>query len=277
VRRTVLAFSLAAFPVLAVAQQPEWRSADHVAAIPRAELDSITARGRLIAEYDMAAWHATDAVMALHPPEGAIQAYLARRRSDGKWEVVFGASAPDASTFQITYQAIQSAPSDTGFTASAVSPPRVDSDYFARASRALDIARKEFGRVTRPYNAMVVQADDAGEWFVYLVPAPTIAGVFPLGADVRYRVRRDGRTITDRRRLHNAVLEFPPASKPQSGTRLVAGSHAAVLADRPEDTDVFHVLTREPRVPEYIVTRSYYFRVDVNGYIAAFDRDTTRH
>lgn len=179
------------------AQQPAWRSADHVAAIPRAELDSITARGRLLA-------------------------------------------------------------------------PRADSDYFGSAARALDIARKDFGKATRPYNAMVIQADDAGAWFVYLVPAPTIAGVWPLGGDMRYRVTRDGRTITDRRRLHNAVLEFPPASKPQAGSRLVAGSHAAVLADRPEDTDVFHVLTREPRVPEYIVTRSYYFRVDVNGHIAAF-------
>ncbi len=94
---------------------------------------------------------------------------------------------------------------------------------------------------------------------------------------MRYRVTRDGRTISDRRRLHNAVLEFPPASKPEAGSRLVFGSHAAVLADRPEDTDVFHVLTREPRVPEYIVTRSYYFRVDVDGHIAAYDRDTNPH
>ncbi len=49
-RRIVLASSLAAAPVavpaIGIAQQPEWRSADHVAAIPRAELDSITARGR---------------------------------------------------------------------------------------------------------------------------------------------------------------------------------------------------------------------------------------
>ena len=46
-----------------------------------------------------------------------------------------------------------------------------------------------------------------------------------------------------------------------------------MLDDRPEDTDVFHVLSREPRVPEYIVSKSYYFRVDVDGRITAYKHD----
>ena len=37
-----------------------------------AELAAITARGVLLAEYDTAAWQATDAVQAAHPVEGRV-------------------------------------------------------------------------------------------------------------------------------------------------------------------------------------------------------------
>ena len=35
----------------------------------QAELDEITARGKMLYEYDVAAWHSTDAVMALSQPK----------------------------------------------------------------------------------------------------------------------------------------------------------------------------------------------------------------
>ena len=37
---------------------------------------------------------------------------------------------------------------------------------------------------------------------------------------------------------------------------------------------MFLVLSRMPPVPEYIVSRTFYFRIDVNGQITAYDRDT---
>jgi hypothetical protein len=45
----------------------------------------------------------------------------------------------------------------------------------------------------------------------------------------------------------------------------VAGVHTHVLADTPEDTDVFHVLARKPAVPEMILTKRYVFQVDPDG------------
>ena len=275
-RWTLLGLVAASFlPTRAPAQQAAWRSEDHVAAIPRAELDSITVRGRLLAEYDAAAWHGTDAVMKLQPKAELIQGYLARRAADGRWEVVFGRASAAGDTFFVAYRASQRALGDTAFTAAAVSPASAETDYYARAARALDAGRREFGRPTRPYNAMVISAAETGDWYVYFVPAPQVAGVWPLGGDVRYRVSADGRNVLERRRLHNAVIEFDAraAAAAQPGKTLTAGTHSAGLADRPEDTDVFYVLTREPSLPEYIVSRSYYFRVDVNGRIMAYDRD----
>src|SRR4051812_42708433 len=89
-----IASMLSALLVVAVsngvgAQQPSW-STDHVDESLRPELDAISTRGRMLAEYDQAAWHGTDAVMELRPDQSRMGGYLARRRADGLWEVVFG-------------------------------------------------------------------------------------------------------------------------------------------------------------------------------------------
>jgi hypothetical protein len=259
-----------AFARHADAQKPSW-STEHRDESIRSELDAITQRGRLLADYDRAAWFATDAVLALRPDQNLVRGYLARHRADGLWEVVFGRLDAAGNEFLVAYRAVQRGTGDTSYLATALSPRESDGDWYARAARALDVARAAFGAAKRPYNAMVVPAGDAGDLFVYLVPAPTRPGTFPLGADVRYRVSRDGRTLIDQRRLHNTVLEYPHAARP--GAQLVAGTHTAVLDDRPEDTDVFHVLTREPKLPEYVVSKSYFFKIDVDGRITAYRQD----
>jgi len=252
------------------AQKMPW-STEHVDESLRPELDAISARGRLLAEYDQAAWHGTDAVLSLRPDQNLVGGYLARRRADGLWEVVFGKVDAAANAFVIAYRAVQRAPGDTSYIATALYPRERDGEWYARAARALDVARSAFGGANRPYNAMVIPASDDGEWFVYLVPAPTRPGVFPLGGDARYRVSSDGRTMLAQRRLHNTILEFGASPRPEG--KIEAGTHTAVLDDRPEDTDVFHVLSREPHVPEYIVSKSYFFRVDLDGRITAYKRD----
>jgi hypothetical protein len=74
--------------------------------------------------------------------------------------------------------------------------------------------------------------------------------------------------------MHNTVMEWAPEPD-RGGARLEVTMHTAVLDDRPEDTDVFHVLTRQPRLPELIASRSYYFRIALDGRIMAYNRDTT--
>ena len=44
------------------------------------ELAGITGRGVFLAEYDAAAWRATDAVKAAHPVEARVRRYIARNR-----------------------------------------------------------------------------------------------------------------------------------------------------------------------------------------------------
>lgn len=249
---------------------------DRVASIPREELDGITARGQLLAEYDFASWHATDAVLAATPRAGLIEGYLARQKPDGLWEVVFGRLNSKADTFFVAFRAVQREARSELFTLYEMRPPAPEQGYFLLAARALYLTRKDFGRQTRPFSATVVQVAGDGEWFVYYIPGPRDHNVWLNGGDIRYRVSADGRTISERRRLHNATLETAAPTPKIQGSELGASFHTIVLDDRPEDTDVFHVLVRRPRVRGLFASKSFYFVIDTTGRITAFDRDSTQ-
>lgn len=74
------------------------------APLSREQLAEITERGRLLAEYDQAAWHATDAVMATHPKEDSDSRFICQK-SDKTWTCVFGHLGADK--FLIDYEAVQ--------------------------------------------------------------------------------------------------------------------------------------------------------------------------
>ena len=233
-----------------------------------AELADITARGRALAAYDFAAWHGTDALGPLNPVPGTITKYIARQTSDG-WTVAFGKVTASRDTFLISYEAVRRSAGGEfeGFTGISHAKPLVDTDYYVRAARAIDTATVDFGTVRRSYNVAALPTA-SGNWYVYLFPAPTRAGFWPLGADARYLISADGRTILERRRLHNSVIEFSASSVRQPpGSAIQAGVHTAVLAEIPEDTDVYHVLSRTPKVPEYVMTDHFIYRIDTDGKI----------
>ncbi len=224
------------------------------------ELSEITARGRQLARYDQAAWHATDAARALGPAPGSTECYVAVE-DGGKWVVAFGKLDETRSKLQVVYEAVQgTGPAD--FSAKKLDPPREETGSVLFRARAIETTRADFGPRDRPYNVAIVPASK-GQVFVYFVPAQTDAGIFPLGGDTRYLVSRDGTTILERRELHRATIDF---KAPGSGNT-EAPFHTAVLDDAPEDTDVFHVLARTPSIPELILTPQYVYRVEADGTI----------
>jgi hypothetical protein len=259
--RFVIALMLSlASPALS-AQMPERPSTR----VPAEELAAISARGRALAAYDRAAWQGSDAALPLlrQAPQGLLGRYVVRRTADG-WEVVFGRGSASGDTFRIAYRA--RARGDGKFTAVRVEPVEEDTGFYARAARAQETGRRTFGPAGRPYNAVVLPVEGGeGDWWVYLLPAPTQTGIWPLGGDVRYRVSSDGRRVVEERRMHNDILES------QANPDIIAGYHTAVLADRPEDSDVFLVLSRKPTFPDYIFSKTFVFRVNTDGSITPFD------
>jgi hypothetical protein len=231
-----------------------------------AELAEITERGRALAEYDQAAWHATDAVQTANPKTLEGQHYIAKKEN-GKWKVVFGALNAGKSKFLIAYEAEQLAKSKE-FSAKRDEPARVEAGFYLFAARALELALADFGPAARPYDAAVLPAEPSetnaqGGLFVYLYPGQTKAGIYPLGGDARYLVSADGTKILAKRQMHKSVIE----SRPLKGKKVEAGFHTHVLSDAPEDTDVLHVLQQDPPVPEFVSTAHFMYEILTNGTI----------
>lgn len=224
------------------------------------DLAAISERGRLLYEYDQAAWHASDAVQMANPKNVEGQRYIARKEN-GKWTVLFGKLNEDRSRFGISYQADEQA-TLRQFAVRPEPAEREDEGFFLYAARAIELAMKDFGAANRPYNVAVLPAP-ANQMYVYIYPAQTKARVYPLGGDVRYLVSADGTKILEKRQMHKTIIE----TAPQSGKKSVAGFHTHVLSDQPEDTDVFHVLTQDPPLPEFVGTPHFTYQVKTDGTI----------
>jgi hypothetical protein len=226
------------------------------------ELAAITARGRMLAEYDNASWHATDALTALKPPEGAVGRYIARK-TDAGWVVVFGRFNETKDAFLIAYEATQGS-DPREFTAKAYDPPQKDTGFFFIAAKAIEIALQNSHLERRPYNTYVLPLD-SGQLYVYVLPAQTVVDVYPLGGDTRFLVSADGSGIVETRQLHKTILEakhsVPAGAKPAGGV------HSHVLTETPEDTDVFHVLRQKHPLPEIVVTKDGIYEVETDGTI----------
>ena len=220
-------------------------------------LAGITARGRAIVAYDIAAWHGTDAVMALKPTR-PISASIARQNSTGRWEVLFGQLAASNDTMYVHYSATQTA-GDSVFAGRDHQPSLAVTGSAPRMAAATRTAVAAFGTFTRQYNAYVFPAIPSGFW-VYLLPAQTSFEEFPHGADVRYWIDSTGTRVLGSHRFHQAILN--QAYRPNA----VASMHTS-FDSLPSETDVFMVLRRYPRLPELIATEHYHYEIRLDGTI----------
>jgi len=108
---------------------------------------------------------------------------------------------------------------------------------------------------------------------VYIYPAQTDPRVHPLGGDARYRFSADGLNLTEKHQMHRTILEI--SSDGDSNHRMVAGFHTDIFGDVPEDTDVFHVLTRQPPMPDYVSVNGELYEIGPDGAIT--DTGSVKH
>jgi hypothetical protein len=237
------------------------------------ELDEISARGRALAGYQKAAWAASMQLMATNPDPWKVQRYVAYHADSG-WVVAFGRTSADRDTFYVSHIGIPAAVNgqrvDSLFEFQQFADPAPDTDFLARAARAMNLAVVTFGPTSRSYSAAALPNAN-GDWLVYLIPSADAASIWPLGDDVRFRVSADGRRILDTHRMHNETV----ADHGGDGSkRLTADAHRKVLHDLPEDTDVFHVLMGRPVKPEVVVTPHYQYLISVDGSVKLQSKET---
>lgn len=223
-------------------------------------LAAVSKRGRMLAEYDSVSWLGGDAMTSLSLPRDGIRRLIARRTSRG-WEVAAGTLSARGDVYLMSHLSMPGIQAQWAST--PYDPPREDTGYFARAARAIETSVTMFrAAAERPYIATVVPAGDGPWWWVYLYPAPSRPGAWPRGGDMRFRVSADGRVITESRHLHESISEYTPRTARSGGE-----VEREMLADTPEDTDVFHVVQRRPALPELMTTGRFRYRIDVNGTI----------
>lgn len=253
--RRIAALALSAALSLAPAASAQKKDAPPTPA----ELAEIAARGRLLAAYDAAAWHSTDALAALAPPPGSVEGYVGRKTASG-WTVVYGRLDAKREKYLIAYEAAEGA-APTEFKVKRHEPPAEDRGFYLFAARAVETALEAFsGDRQRPYNVAVLPAP-ADRFYVYVLPAQTREGVYPHGGDARFLVSADGLKLVEQRRMHRSVIDF------EVSPRMAAGFHTAIQDNVPEDSDVFYVLSRKPSVPEYVLTEKFAYRVETDGSI----------
>jgi hypothetical protein len=69
--------------------------------------------------------------------------------------------------------------------------------------------------------------------------------------------------------MHKGIIESVAG---RTDVKVESGYHTHVLSDVPEDTDVLLVLTRQPRVPEVVVTPTHMYTIGIDGKITVGDR-----
>jgi hypothetical protein len=222
----------------------------------------ITARGRMLAEYDVAIKSALDAVRVVNPAKGTVTDWFARK-TDAGWVAAFGRLNEARDKFLVVYLATQGA-TPQEFKTSQNIPPQENTGFFYLAAKAFEISQRDFRGEKLPYNVAVLPAE-SNRMYVYIYPAQTKAGIYVLGGDVRYLISADGSTIVEKRQMHKTILSRSDSLGPRK--KVVGGVHSHVLSDVPEDTDVLCVLTRKPSVPEFVGAGKHVFRIDVNGTI----------
>ena len=223
---------------------------------PNPDLASTTARGRELYQYDRAAARGTDALLALKPDPKGLAHYVCTRTDSG-WVISVPRWNEAHDQLVVVYEVREK---NGKFIARKPDKPVPADSSLVAKERALELAVADFPSPRRRYNMAVLPAPD-GNLYVYLYPGQTRENVWPLGGDIRYTISPDGKTIMEKRRLHNALRDNVIR------TNQKAGYHLHDVSDVPEDTDVFFVLNRKPAMPEIVGTSKQLYSIDKEGNI----------
>ena len=259
-------------------EQPEVPAASGTVKPPSTlVLSQITKRGKDLYEYDKACSQATDALLAQVKSAASFKLFVAYPEHD-LWHVAFGSMSDDGESFLVAYEATLKPNKPVEIKSYDIF--KLDKGEFLKRAQALTACQAKM-KSTGPlmnYAAIPNESDKKSYW-VYQFPGTTEPGVYLLGGDVRYLVSNSDHKILETRQMHHSVIPWPKRGDLPNDAHLQGGCHSAIVADVPEDTDVFHVLLRKPQLPEYIATANWIFCVEVDGSIrlVSTTKDGTHH
>jgi hypothetical protein len=259
-RKTLLAAiaagGLMAFPVLAQEAAPEIRSFD---------IPTLEKLGHDMYVQDEAAWHATDALMAVHPAaemqKEKVGGWIVEDRPDGElvrfirngdagpeaaYDIVVGSGKPVVST-----------PSDRHLT-------DVEKAQFSARSLALKSVTQKCGD---NYNTIVLKDPQGSGWLAWALAASTNPDLVMAGGHHRLTVSADGLKVERMDALSRTCAVMSKAA--ENGKRPVALMGTQLVSNLPVETFVF--LSLQHHMPIVVMTPDRTAWGIINGKIAKMD------
>lgn len=234
------------------------------------ELAAISKRGRILAQMQALKDSATDLLLTKKQyysedatTDGAQLSVQVQLPPYGQTQVVYGRLGPSQDTYLVDFVVSGNAGK---MAIKTFSPPLEDRQYFLDAAKALAVARQKAESKAGSYLVLPLDKNHK-RFYVYLYPRDK-GKTYLLGGDKRYKVIIEGDKVlvAETKQLHQATLTYQVKKDARFGY------HSAVVSDRPEDTDVLHVLTRKPALPELISTANYLYRIETDGQIKFVDK-----
>lgn len=214
--------------------------------------------GQAIYRQDIAAWVATDALLAEVAQEqlGDLRGWIVE--PDGPDQKVrFFKEAPDG--FNAAWD-VPVVDGKAGAVVALADNVKLSSDEQAQFA-ATHTARANIGslRCSENLNTAVVRDPDGKGWLVWLLTATTENGVVPIGGHYRFLISPDGQTVLRREQLSNGCLNMSmiPPDGAVSGALLFV---TQIVSDGPVETHVFLSLLN--RIPIYVGARDRIYEVD---------------
>ncbi len=230
----------------------------------KGEIEWLEQRGREIADYDHAAWVASDLLKPMKPDKKDLGQFHAIKYS-GHWFVYFGRMSEDSSEFLGAY--IFSCP-EGNFEEMKLTPhpeswPKDDLYPFALA---LDVARGALREDLDlpPYNNYVFREPN-GTITVYYLPGSTDEKNIRYGSDFKLSISADGRRVLQKNKLHNSMLTIPLGEAKKNGIKPAFNIHSHVVTLLPTETDVAWAIIFPKFVPHYVISKEYLFALTADG------------
>ena len=225
-------------------------------------LIKIQRKGELIYTYNRRNALATDILLSKVSSFPQNQLYIPYENA-GEHIVSFGHLSDDSKTFVVSYQVVFSLEQEDEAELIIYPEPKILTGSVCFLAKAVDSAASVFEPVATSYNYLPLR-EDTGNISVYFIPASSDPNIEYIGGDSKIIVSPNGEKIIETVILHKTVLE---RRIDESEDQILAGFHTHVLGNYPVETDVFYVLSSRLKIPEYIATERWMYKIETDGTI----------
>lgn len=250
--------SLLAAAVLAVLAAPALAQDRAPDPIPIEEwsTDKVGEIGKAIYRHDVAAWVATDVLVAHlgdRPPPAGMMGWIV---IDQGQDQLVRFIRKDGDTLRAAYDIpVHDGVAGAPVEVSDALPPDQVARALARQTAINNIGRL---RCSAQLNTVVLDDPDSDGWLVWLLTATTDANIIPFGGHYRFRISADGSTVLRRDMLSNSCINLPRQQDGPNGqpAGLVISQ---IVSNGPVETHVF--LSLQNRLPVYVMAANQLFEV----------------